>query len=197
MSAALDKAVSTLLPEMQRAEKSLRTKAAAIGVTYAPAPFGVLRTLADTTKILGYRDNDYAVYVRALKASNPGKAPIPKEQWRPIAPFGKSYHNYGAAVDLTITGRPNGWTVQRALAELGKIAPTCGLRWGGTFATKNDPPHFELAIPLSEAKRLYDARNKGAVAAAPTAGSTPPKSAVVLFLIAGAALLLLSRIGRA
>lgn len=191
MTTALDTAVSRMLPEMQRAEHALRAAAAAAGITYTVADFGGLRTEADTTRILDYRATDYAAYVRDLKKRKPDATPLTIDKWRPIAPFGSSYHNFGAALDLRIVSRPTTLSTDaKALAKLGALAAACGLRWGGNFATKVDPPHFELAIPLSEARRLWAASNPpGAVTRASPAGAVSA-TLLVLVVVAGLALAL-------
>lgn len=137
------------LPELQAAELKLRALAAARGISYVIADFGGLRSLADTTLILKYRVDDYAAAARA----NPDTLNTPIAQWRPISPFGSSYHNYGAAFDVLVTAHPvgvNGYSV------LGQLAPQCGLRWGGspefTAGGTVDIPHFELPISLTEAR---------------------------------------------
>lgn len=144
--------IASALPELLAAERALRVKADALGIEYRVADFGGLRTEADTNRILGYRKADYAAAVK----KDPKVAKIPIETWRPIAPFGSSYHNYGAAFDVRITKRPAGVSESAALAKLGALAPSVGLRWGGTFSAKrSDPPHFELAISLADAKARW------------------------------------------
>lgn len=143
------------LKELTLAIEELRALAFADGIEFDTADFGGVRTQADTTKIMKYRDDDYEVYVKTLKRSHPDKTPTAKEIWRPIAPFGSSMHNYGAARDLKITKRPEAMSEAEAYRRLGSHAPECGLRWGGTFSRKVDPPHFELDITLNEARRLH------------------------------------------
>jgi hypothetical protein len=192
LASALDTAVARLLPETQRAESALRKAAATLGITYTVAKFGGLRTEADTTRIMGFRDTDYAKYVADLKRTAPTKTPLPKARWRPIAPFGSSYHNYGAALDLTILTRPQNMTAAGALAALGALAPQFGLRWGGTFSlARRDPPHFELAIPLPEAKRLWLARNPSAGVARPGGSAVP-----LLLVVAFVGLIVLARMAK-
>src|SRR5205814_8666856 len=84
------------LPELRTAEQKLKAWAAARGIVYVFADLGGVRTAADTADAMRYRDAEYQMYLRTLK---PGHTPIAKETWRPIAPFGHSYHNYGAAFD--------------------------------------------------------------------------------------------------
>jgi hypothetical protein len=148
-----------VLPELAQAELQLRARAAARGIGYAIADLGGVRSQRDTVNAMTYRDNDYAVYVAALKRKNPNAVPIPKLEWRPIAPFGSSYHNFGAAFDVRIVARPVTVRTDAAAVEiLGAIAPTVGLRWGGMFPKRRrDPAHFELAIPLAEAAARWTA----------------------------------------
>lgn len=138
--------------------EKLRAKAALEGIEFDTADFGGVRTEADTTRILGYRDDDYAVYVRNLRAKNPRSVPVPIGKWRAIAPFGSSMHNFGCARDLKITKHPDSFNASTAQARLGALAPSCGLRWGGTFKTKFDGPHMELPITLAEARQRDEAR---------------------------------------
>jgi hypothetical protein len=144
-------------PDFTASIEKLRAKALIEGIEFGVADFGGVRSEADTVKILKYRDDDYAVYVRNLRRESPNKTPVPKTTWRPINPFGSSMHNYGDARDLKVTRYPSSFTKWQALVRLGALAPSCGLRWGGTFKRK-DYPHFEKAITLAEAKRRYEAR---------------------------------------
>jgi len=69
------------------------------------------------------------------------------------APAGKSFHNYGGAVDLVEmkNGKPN-WKFDYKL--LAPIAVRHGLEWGGLWKGKsNDQPHFQ--IPGLDIKKLY------------------------------------------
>lgn len=147
-------------PELTAAIEELRELARAEGIEFTVADFGGVRTEADTVRIMKYRDDDYAVYVRNLKAQKPNATPVRKEKWRPIAPFGSSFHNYGCARDLEITKRPASFSEAEAYRRLGALAPKCGLRWGGTFKQRVDPPHMQLDITLAEAKRRYEARTR-------------------------------------
>lgn len=139
-----------VLPELQTAYRSLETFGAAHGITFAVADFGGVRTQADTTRILAYRNDDFAAAVRA--GTIPADTSL--QRFRPIAAYGSSYHNYGAAFDIRITSRPTNMSEYAALKQLGSFAPTAGLRWGGNFSNP-DTPHFELAISLDEAKHRY------------------------------------------
>lgn len=145
-------------PALTAAISKLRAKAALEGIEFETADFGGVRTEADTTKILKYRTDDYAVYVRNLKAKNPRAVPVPIGKWRAIAPFGSSMHNYGCARDLKITKHPPSHNASTAQARLGALAPSCGLRWGGTFKSRFDGPHMELPITLAQARQRWEAR---------------------------------------
>lgn len=144
-------------PELTAKLDKLQLLANAEGISFDTADFGGVRTEADTTRILKYRDDDYAVYLRNLKAQSSSKTPIPKTTWRPINPFGTSMHNFGCARDLRITQKPSSFSGSAAWNRLGELAASVGLRWGGTFK-RVDTPHMELPITLAEAKRRYQQR---------------------------------------
>lgn len=139
-----------VLPETRAAFDALDAYARSQGIGISVADFGGLRTSADTTRILKYRDDDYAVARRAGTI----RPDTTLAQFRPIAPFGHSYHNYGAAFDIIVTARPSSLSVAGVQRKLGEYAPRIGLRWGGTFSNP-DAPHFELAISLAEAQARY------------------------------------------
>jgi hypothetical protein len=148
-------AIPGVLPELSAAEDRLRALATAAGLAYTinreEHGGGYVRTEADTAAYMGYRDAEYPIYVRNLKAKNPKAIPLSKYQWRPISAFGSSYHNYGAAFDVTMT--------RGTFAQLGALAPRAGLRWGGdagfVTAKRQDPPHFQLPVTLLEAKARW------------------------------------------
>lgn len=144
--------------ELTAAIEKMRGLARAEGIEFATAAYGGVRTEADTIRILKYRDDDYAVYLRNLAASHPGEIPVPKTTWRPINPFGTSMHNYGCARDLKITAMPVSFSESEAFRRLGILAPQCGLKWGGTFH-RVDTPHFELAISIEQARDRWNARS--------------------------------------
>lgn len=150
-------------PELTRKIEALRALAEADGIFVDTADDGGVRSEADTIRDLKYRDDDYAVYVRALAKSHPGQTPTPKEEWRPIAPYGLSLHNYGCARDLKIIKRPASFSEAEAYRRIGSHAPACGLRWGGTFvkAKRVDPPHFQLDLNVIDARARWDARHTG------------------------------------
>lgn len=180
-----DVALSSALPELKAAELKLRKNALQHGITYAVAEFGGIRSLSDTTKAMNYRDADYAVYLKNLPA---GKAPLPKDQWRPIAPYGNSYHNYGAAFDVYVTAVPEGRSQSWGLQLLQIAGPAVGLRNGASF---NDPPHFELPISLSDARAKWSQFTGGT--GTPKSGATSYAVITGVGVVALLVLLALSR----
>jgi hypothetical protein len=60
----------------------------------------------------------------------------------PVAPLGQSRHQSGFAFDV------HGIGTVGALTDLGRtvipIFERHGFTWGGNFAPRNDPPHFEM-----------------------------------------------------
>lgn len=145
-------------PQLTANLEKLRAKAALEGISFGTADFGGVRTEADTIKIMKYRDDDYAVYVRNLKAKNPRAVPAPIGKWRAIAPFGSSMHNFGCARDLKVTRYPDSFSKSVALNRLGALAPSCGLEWGGAWKGKIDPPHMQLPITLAQARQRWASR---------------------------------------
>lgn len=175
---AVRNSIAGALPQLITRESMLRARANALGIDYRIADFGGLRTQTDTVLILGYRAADYAAAV----ANNPSVAALSINEWRPIAPFGSSMHNYGAAFDVLITRTPPGMSEGAALAQLKSIAPSIGLR----SSVPNDPPHFELPLTLDEARRAWGDRAPGIA----TVGNVAAASTVLLFI--GVAIVLAS-----
>lgn len=128
----------------------LAAYAASRGIGIAVADYGGVRTEQETNQILQFRIDDY----NAAIANGTLDPSVSLDQFRPIAEYGKSYHNYGAAFDVRVVSRPSTMSVASALATLGAYAPSIGLRWGGTFSNP-DTPHFELAQSLSDVADQY------------------------------------------
>lgn len=62
---------------------------------------------------------------------------------------GKSYHNFGLAVDIVFLnekGEPS-WSPEHNWQKLGEIGKNLGLIWGGDFKRIKDYGHFELHLP--------------------------------------------------
>lgn len=144
-------ALTQALPELQDAYERFEAACSARGISIDIADFGGVRTEADTTAILQYRENDY----RAALATGAIRPDTTLQQFRPIAPFGRSYHNYGAAFDAIPIVWPTGMTEAEAVKTMGALASSCGLRWGGTFSNP-DPPHYELPMSLAEARVRWE-----------------------------------------
>lgn len=147
--------LANALPELRAAYDKLASIVAPLGITFHVAAFGGTRTEADTLLILGYRRADY----EAAILRDPDVASVPIETWRPIAPYGSSFHNYGAAFDVVIDSdaelESSAYATMQddGKATLGYYASQCGLRWGGNFPQDRlDPSHFELDISLAAAK---------------------------------------------
>ena len=73
---------------------------------------------------------------------------------------GKSYHNFGLAVDIVeIKNKKALWNNPDwdKIAELGK---SLGLEWGGDWVSFTDKPHFQLSFGKSTAK-LFSLYKKG------------------------------------
>jgi hypothetical protein len=168
------------LPELVAAERKLASAAGTYGITYAIAKFGGVRSQADTVKALAYRDQDYRSYVIAAK--NAGAVIIPIDgAWdhgklRKIAPFGSSYHNYGAAFDVRVVTKPATMTVDQAIARLGALSSAAGLHWGASFG---DQWHFQWNVPIGTARSAWE-----------TTGKAPGQSTVSIVGAIGIALLL-------
>lgn len=119
-----------VLPELRMKHDALRERAAAVGIEFVVPPYGGLRTEADQAKLAKWRDE-------AVAAGKP---------WYPVAPFGSSFHERGAAFDVKIT--------KGSLDQLGQLGEAIGLRWGGRWS-KSDPFHFELPTTLDKAKAAF------------------------------------------
>lgn len=140
----LPTALANALPETVASWNALEAAALSRGVTFRLNDFGGVRTQADTTLIEQYRQTDYN---RAL-ANGSIAADTTLNQFRPIAPWGHSFHNYGAAFDISPESRPADMSYDAAVKLLGSLAPSCGLKWP---LPASDPAHFELNISLAAA----------------------------------------------
>jgi hypothetical protein len=146
------------LPELQTAYQCLSDAGAAQGITIdvmdtRPSMgemVSVVRTEQMTADTLAIRQADFTQAV----ASGQIPADTTLQAFRPVAPFGKSWHNYGAAVDVDVVARPGGMSLDGAYAVLGGLAGSCGLRWGGKFSSP-DPAHFELDMSLAAVTAMW------------------------------------------
>lgn len=171
--------LSGALPATVDAYAAMAAYLASNGITAGVADFGGVRTEADTTTIMGYRLADYNK-AHGVPLDTPQSLAV-LQPFRPIAPWGDSFHDYGAAFDLAIIARPSDMSEYAALAFAGAYAPQIGLRWGGQFPNP-DPAHFELSIPLADAAQAWaDATNGATEGATPT---TPTTDLMLIGLIA-------------
>lgn len=66
----------------------------------------------------------------------------------PAAPAGMSKHEVGFAYDVDLyTDKGTAVYTPSQLAQLGALAESLGLKWGGRFTPKPDPNHFEAPQP--------------------------------------------------
>ena len=61
---------------------------------------------------------------------------------------GSSYHNFGAAADVT----PEGGGTPAQFAAIGDAAKNLGLKWGGDFRSINDQDHLQMPGSLADAR---------------------------------------------
>lgn len=122
------------------------------GISLGIAEYGGFRSLEDLREILAIRSREFEAAVNAGDVS----AGTDINAWRPIAPYGHSFHNYGAAFDVRVKpgGAPAGMSDEQAFAVAGQYATQLGLRWGGHFPDP-DTDHFELAVSLSQARSMF------------------------------------------
>jgi peptidoglycan L-alanyl-D-glutamate endopeptidase CwlK len=74
------------------------------------------------------------------------------------APPGSSYHNYGAAGDLTpvnMDKKQAADVMRQAFAD----NPGLGLTWGGTFKNLYDPFHVQLGVPIATLRTTQTAQS--------------------------------------
>lgn len=162
-----------VLSRTSLAFQQLQEQLASQGIEIGIADFGGFRTPADTTRILDYRQTEYdqAIAVGSIPSS------MTIDQFRPIAPYGHSFHDYGAAFDIRLKSIPDGMTTDQAFTFAGALAPSLGLRWGGTFHN-GDARHFELDVSLSEARSLFQTET-GTVDTSGAAGAGGDASAML------------------
>jgi len=197
-----DVALKGALPELRAAELKLRAYADQNGITYAIAPFGGVRTQADTAQLIRWRDE--AVSAARAKAYNAArKAGLSeavaqqrrdaagKASYYRVAPFDSGFHPLGAAFDIRILTVPAGKTADWAYKLLGAYAEKIGLRWGGYFSKPADPYHFELRPPRAEiAARWVRYVAERTKSARENLGGIIPAIIVVAIFIGGLRLLL-------
>jgi hypothetical protein len=144
------------LPELADRWAALEQLAGDEGIELGVADYGGYRTAADTAEIVAFKNADYAAYTAAARAA--GRVPVPiTGPWdngnaRPIAPYGRSYHNYGAARDFVIVSFPPWLSVDEAVARVQELGERAGFRSGRTFG---DDDHLELPLTLEQAAAAW------------------------------------------
>lgn len=143
--------VRLLLPTLKAKEVQLRQLAAANGIDYEIPAYGGVRTQADQAQLVKWRDE-------AVARGEPSYA---------VAPYGKSFHEVGAAFDTKVTLRPASMSQDAAMRRLGELGESVGLVWGGRWSGKsNDPFHFQLPGTRADYVQAFAANM-----AAPVAGA--------------------------
>lgn len=100
-------------------------------------------------------DNTYRTpeYQRQLYVDSFDKK-TKKQLWRTAEPF-KSYHQYGLAVDIDTT-----LLSAEQIVQVGVMAKSLNINWGGFWTPPADQPHFEWNVKLdfnsAEFKKLRD-----------------------------------------
>lgn len=160
--------IITSLPELRDKESAFRVAMDGVGMAYNLPEYAGVRTPAQQAQLVQWRD----------------EAVAQGQRWYPVAAPGNTYHEYGAAFDITITTPANPGDAEYVLAA--EVGTGVGLT-AGYFFKRPDPFHFELPYPLTQVQQLW-ADHKVTVVA--TAGGI---SAGALALIGGGLFLLLGR----
>ena len=140
-----ERAIATLLPEVQPSARALVFKAATLGI--AIKILSGLRT---------YEEQD------ALYAQGRGKSGAIVTHAR----GGFSNHNFGIAFDIGVFEGTKYLGESPKYNAVGALGVDLGLEWGGTWKTIQDAPHFQLrpgwASDLAEKDMLAALRAKKA-----------------------------------
>lgn len=146
------------LPELAQLWDQLVAIAAGEGIGVGIEDWGGFRTVDDTAQILAFKQADYDEYAAAARAAghepNPITGPWDNGSSRPIAPYGQSFHNYGAARDFAIDAVPAGMSMDDAVSRVQAIGVGLGFRSGASYG---DDRHLELTIPLADAAAAWAA----------------------------------------
>lgn len=138
MTATNNNTVDGCLPELVAAYFNLTQMAGALGITFRVADYG------------GLRDEPTVVQLQEWER----EAVAAGEKPYRVAPWGTTKHEYGGAFDAEVL---EGGGYPDPLEELGKLAPSAGLIWGGTWSPEPDAPHFELEQSLEACRAEWDA----------------------------------------
>ncbi|AOS83107.1 peptidase M15 [Chlorobaculum limnaeum] len=138
-----EKAIATLLPEVQPMARALVHKAASVGITIKI--ISGLRTYAEQN----------ALYAKGR--TEPGSK-VTK------AKGGYSNHNFGIAFDIGVFEGNKYLDESPKYKAVGALGVDLGLEWGGNWKTIVDQPHFQLrpdwAKNMTEKQMLAELRNR-------------------------------------
>lgn len=168
------------LPQMAELWDELVQVLSAQDITIGVADFGGFRTAADTAEILNDKQADYDAYV-AAGGTLPITGPWDDGSSRPIAPYGRSFHDYGAARDVKVLSAPAGMSGLAVTAAIDAAAESVGLVTGASYG---DPLHVQLPISLDEAKAQWAAY----VAAGGDTGPSSSTTTIAAFVVVAAAI---------
>lgn len=73
---------------------------------------------------------------------------------------GKSYHNFGLAVDIVEIKNGKALWTNPDWGKISELGKSLGLEWGGDWTSIKDKPHFQLSFGKSTSK-LFALYNKG------------------------------------
>ena len=140
-----EKAIATLLPEVQPIARTLVQKAQAAGIT-----------IKIISGLRSYEEQD-ALYAQGRTA--PG--PIVTH-----ARGGHSNHNFGIAFDIGVFEGNKYLPESPKYKAVGVLGEDVGLEWGGNWKTIVDQPHYQLrpswAASLTETQMLAELRQRRA-----------------------------------
>ena len=145
VDARSEKAIATLLPQVQPMARALVQKAAVSGIA--------IRILSG---LRSYEEQD-ALYAQGRSA--PGSIVT-------NARGGYSNHNFGIAFDVGVFEGNRYLGDSPKYKAVGVLGMDLGLEWGGSWKTIVDQPHFQLrpawAMDLSERDMLAEMRSRQA-----------------------------------
>ena len=145
VDARSEKAIATLLPQVQPMARALVQKAAVSGIT--------IRILSG---LRSYEEQD-ALYAQGRSA--PGSIVT-------NARGGYSNHNFGIAFDVGVFEGNRYLGDSPKYKAVGVLGMDLGLEWGGSWKTIVDQPHYQLrpgwASDLSERQMLAEMRSRRA-----------------------------------
>lgn len=138
-----EKAIATLLPEVQPLARALVHKAASVGITIKI--ISGLRTYAEQNALYAKGRNEPGDIVTKAKG-------------------GYSNHNFGIAFDIGVFEGNKYLPDSPKYKAVGALGVDLGLEWGGNWKTIVDQPHYQLrpdwAKEMPEKQMLAELRTK-------------------------------------